>query len=238
MLKKAGAEVVKQVDHPLLSCLLYPGLQALDEEYLKVDAQFGGVDQRKIFTYAEKYLPSLGYEKRIHLMNPMVPGLTGDKMSSSIEDSKIDLLDEPSTVKKKLKKAFCEPGNVQDNGLLCFLKFAIFPLLHDAPFIIERKEANGGPIHFLDYQQLHNAFANMELHPADLKLGVENAINKLLAPIRQKFESGLLKTLLENAYPLPGKVVKQKKKHPKLESGEKLANQLQNCELAPSEMNS
>src|SRR5688572_28213285 len=30
--KKAGAEVVKQVDHPLLSGLLYPGLQALDEE--------------------------------------------------------------------------------------------------------------------------------------------------------------------------------------------------------------
>lgn len=47
------------------------GLQALDEEYLKVDAQFGGVDQRKIFTLAEKYLPQLGYAKRIHLMNPM-----------------------------------------------------------------------------------------------------------------------------------------------------------------------
>lgn len=47
------------------------GLQALDEEYLKVDAQFGGVDQRKIFTYADKYLPQLGYSKRAHLMNPM-----------------------------------------------------------------------------------------------------------------------------------------------------------------------
>lgn len=69
--KKAGAEVVKQVEYPMLSGLLYPGLQALDEEYLKVDAQFGGVDQRKIFTFAEKYLPQLGYEKRIHLMNPM-----------------------------------------------------------------------------------------------------------------------------------------------------------------------
>ncbi|KAF4526355.1 hypothetical protein B566_EDAN014093 [Ephemera danica] len=57
--KKAGAEVVKQVEHPLLSGLLYPGLQALDEEYLKVDAQFGGVDQRKIFTFSEKYLPQL-----------------------------------------------------------------------------------------------------------------------------------------------------------------------------------
>ena len=55
----------------MLSGLLYPGLQALDEEYLKVDAQFGGVDQRKIFTFAEKYLPQLGYEKRVHFMNPM-----------------------------------------------------------------------------------------------------------------------------------------------------------------------
>jgi tyrosyl-tRNA synthetase len=43
--KKAGAEVVKQVESPLLSGLLYPGLQALDEEYLGVDFQFGGVDQ-------------------------------------------------------------------------------------------------------------------------------------------------------------------------------------------------
>lgn len=69
--KKAGAEVVKQVSNPLLSGLLYPGLQALDEIHLKVDAQFGGIDQRKIFTFSEKYLPMLGYEKRIHLMNPM-----------------------------------------------------------------------------------------------------------------------------------------------------------------------
>ena len=50
---KAGAEVVKQSDNAPLSGLLYPGLQALDEEYLEVDAQFGGVDQQKIFVYAE-----------------------------------------------------------------------------------------------------------------------------------------------------------------------------------------
>lgn len=46
--KKAGAEVVKQVESPLLSGLLYPGLQALDEQYLDVDFQFGGVDQVSI----------------------------------------------------------------------------------------------------------------------------------------------------------------------------------------------
>ena len=112
--RKAGAEVVKQVQHPLLSGLLYPGLQALDEEYLGCDAQFGGVDQRKIFTYAEKYLPALGYAKRAHLMNPMVPGLQGTKMSSSDEDSKIDLLDTAASLKKKLKKAFCETESIKD----------------------------------------------------------------------------------------------------------------------------
>ena len=54
--KKAGAEVVKQSQNPLISGLLYPGLQGLDEEYLKCDAQFGGIDQRKIFMFAEEVM--------------------------------------------------------------------------------------------------------------------------------------------------------------------------------------
>lgn len=58
----------------------------------------------------------------------IVPGLAGGKMSSSEEDSKIDLLDSPTSVKKKLKKAFCEPGNVADNGVLAFAKHVIFSL--------------------------------------------------------------------------------------------------------------
>jgi len=35
-------------------CVSVLCIQALDEEHLKVDAQFGGVDQRKIFVFAEK----------------------------------------------------------------------------------------------------------------------------------------------------------------------------------------
>ncbi|KAH8109095.1 tyrosine tRNA ligase [Phellopilus nigrolimitatus] len=126
--KKAGAEVVKQVESPLLSGLLYPGLQALDEQYLGCDFQFGGVDQRKIFTFAELYLPRLGYAKRAHLMNAMVPGLAGGKMSSSDPNSKIDFLDPPAAIKKKIKAAFCEPGNVVENGLLAFVKAVLMPI--------------------------------------------------------------------------------------------------------------
>jgi tyrosyl-tRNA synthetase len=110
--QKAGAEVVKKSDNPILASLRYPILQALDEEYLGVDAQFGGSDQRKIFTLAQELLPKLGFKKRSHLMNPMIKALSkissventsGGKMSaSSGEDSvniKIDILDTPNVVR-------------------------------------------------------------------------------------------------------------------------------------------
>jgi tyrosyl-tRNA synthetase len=181
---------------------LYPGLQALDEEYLKVDAQFGGVDQRKIFTFSEKYLPQLGYAKRIHLMNPMVPGLAGGKMSSSEEDSKIDLLDSAANVKKKIKRAFCEPGNIADNGLLSFVKHVLFSIFKEGEgFVINRKPEFGGDATFLKYEDLEKAFAAEEVHPGDLKAAVENYINRLLDPIRKSFDTPFHKELTEKAYP-------------------------------------
>ncbi|KAG8142968.1 hypothetical protein E2320_000265, partial [Naja naja] len=181
--KKAGAEVVKQVEHPLLSGLLYPGLQALDEEYLKVDAQFGGVDQRKIFTFAEKYLPSLGYTKRIHLMNPMVPGLTGSKMSSSEELLlfKSIVSDGAQNVAQKL------PGSV-----------AGIDLQHNlAEFVILRDEKWGGNKTYTSYGDLEKDFAEQN--------SIEVALNKLLDPIREKFSSSQMKKLASCAYPDPSK---------------------------------
>jgi len=166
------------------------------------------VDQRKIFTMSEKYLPQLGYAKRIHLMNPMVPGLTGGKMSSSEEDSKIDLLDPPAIVKKKLKKAFCEPGNITENGILSFAKHVIFPLSADEGFLVPRSADYGGDITFSTYEDLEQAFAKQEIHPGDLKAGVEPCINNLLAPIIKHFEDPKLKELTAKAYPPPSKAGK------------------------------
>lgn len=200
--RKAGAEVVKQVAHPLLSGLLYPGLQALDEEYLGVDAQFGGVDQRKIFMFAEKYLPLLGYKKRIHFMNAMIPGLTGDKMSSSEPDSKIDLIDPPSAVKKKINKAFCEPGNVTNNGLLSFSEYVIFPYLGEKEFEIKRKPEHGGDASYANFELLKEAYRTEAIYPLDLKNAVGGYINQLLAPIVKEFQSKELKKLSSQAYPV------------------------------------
>lgn len=252
--KKAGAEVVKQVESPLLSGLLYPGMQALDEHYLDVDFQFGGVDQvrsytvyylagqlntiqRKIFTFAELYLPRLGYKKRAHLMNAMVPGLAGGKMSSSDPNSKIDFLDSPEVLKKKIKAAFCEEGNAEENGLLSFAEAVLFPIQQlrlehqgeaneypkslagpDAPdgtlFTVNRDPKFGGPLHYTEYANLKADFASKAIHPKDLKTAVGDAINALLAPIQATFrESEEWQKIEKLAYPDPNaKDVKKKKK--------------------------
>jgi tyrosyl-tRNA synthetase len=52
---------------------------------------------------------------------------------------------------------------------------------------------------------LESAFSKEEVHPGDLKAAVECYINKLLEPIRKKFEEPALKKLTEKAYPPPSK---------------------------------
>lgn len=61
-------------------------------------------------------------------MNPMVPGLSGGKMSSSDPNSKIDFLDPPEVVRRKIKGAFCEEGNTTDNGVLAFVQAVLIPI--------------------------------------------------------------------------------------------------------------
>eukprot|EP00475_Leptophrys_vorax_P013851 TRINITY_DN201_c1_g2_i1.p1 TRINITY_DN201_c1_g2~~TRINITY_DN201_c1_g2_i1.p1 ORF type:complete len:406 (-),score=145.07 TRINITY_DN201_c1_g2_i1:313-1530(-) len=241
--KKAGAEVVKQVQSPLLSGLVYPLLQALDEQYLNVDAQFGGIDQRKIFVFAEEYLPRINYAKRIHLMNPMVPSLQGkkvkgaedekkekkldddgdeivefEKMSASDKNSKIDCLDSEKEVNNKIKSAFCEEGNIEQNGVLEFARLVLFPAFHNR-FTIERPEKYGGSVTYTSYKDMEAAYAAKELHPGDLKKSVAAALNRLLDPIRKKFEvDPRLQQLVLEAYPedapapVPEKKGKKEKK--------------------------
>jgi len=156
--QKAGAEVVKQTDDPTLGGLIYPLMQALDEQYLDVDAQFGGVDQRKIFTFAIENLPRIGYKTRAHLMNTMVPGLgEAIKMSASDPDSKIDLLDGEKAVEKKLKKAVCAPTKVEGNGVIAFVEHVIFRATAlknggTPKFVVERRDAE--PLVYSDIEKL------------------------------------------------------------------------------------
>jgi len=198
--KKAGSEVVKFGDNPKLSGLLYPLMQALDEVYLNADVQYGGVDQRKILMFARENLPKLNYPPRVEVMTPLLPGLTGKKMSASDPKSKIDLLDDEKTVQKKIQSAYCEEGNIEENGVLAFLKNVILTIKKDAgeKFIIERSEKFGGNIEFSTYEEVERAFISKKLHPLDLKIGLAKEINKLLMPL-QKNKTKLEK-IAQDAY--------------------------------------
>ena len=213
--QKAGAEVVKQVENATLSGLIYPLMQALDEQYLDVDAQFGGVDQRRIFTMAQDYLPKLGYKERVHLMNHMVPGLAGGKMSASDPDSKIDVLDDADKVKKKIRKAFAEPRQVEGNGLLAFVQYVLLPtgeLRGGSPrFVVERNE--GEPLVYETIEQLHEDYTADVLTPQLLKAGVITALNELLRPVQEEFSASIeWQEIEKKAYPPPMVEPKKTKK--------------------------
>jgi tyrosyl-tRNA synthetase len=209
--QRAGAEVVKQCENPMLSSLVYPILQALDEEHLDVDIEFGGTDQRKIFALSHDFLPKIGYNKRIHLMNPMIPSfsrgaevLDAKKMSCSDPHSKIDLLDDPKDIIKKINKAYCEFGNIADNPLLTFCKYVIFPILElqgGKEFVIDRPENYGGIMNFNTYEELERQYSDRLIHPVDLKQGVREFLVKFLEPLRDYFSGTDKVELIKKSYP-------------------------------------
>ena len=200
---KAASDVVKLGDKPKLGGLIYPLMQALDEEYLKVDAQYAGVDQRKIMVFARENLPKIGYKSRIEIMSPLIPGLQGPgaKMSASIPHSKIGLLEDEKTVKDKLAKAYCPEGVVEGNGVLALLKYVVMPIKEDSKeeLIINRPEKFGGDMKIKEYSELEEAFSAKKLHPLDLKNALAREMNSLLGPIRKKMESE--GKLISEAYP-------------------------------------
>ena len=64
---------------------------------------------------------------------------------------------------------------------------------------IERPKKFGGNIEFGSYEKLGNAFVKGELHPADLKAGVSDALEKLIKPVMEHFEKNKKANKLYNS---------------------------------------
>ncbi|MFQ5531621.1 MAG: tyrosine--tRNA ligase [Candidatus Nanoarchaeia archaeon] len=197
--KRASSEVVKFGKNPQLSGLIYPVMQAVDEQYLEADVQIGGTDQRKILMFARENLPKIGYTARVEVTFPLIPGLVGKKMSASHEKTRIDLLDDEKTVKKKIVGADMVAGD-PENFPMTFLKYFIMVFKGDKSekFVVKRDKKYGGNLEYENYNEIEKDFKSKKLHPLDLKNAVAEEISKILKPI-QKYEKELLK-LAEKAY--------------------------------------
>ena len=193
---KASSEIVKSMGEPVMADGLYPMMQLLDEEYMGVDAEFGGIDQHKTFALANDTMTkALGFKMRAHLMNPMVPGLSGGKMSSSDPKSKIDLLDDPATIHKKIAKAYCAPGKIEGNGILAFIQHVLLPYSQlqsldgkTAAFSVVLKDQTE-PTIFRSFAEVTEAYAADHLTPQLAKQVVAESLIKLTTSIRHHFET-------------------------------------------------
>lgn len=186
--KRAASEVTR-MKNPKVSELIYPVFQALDEQYLDVDMQVGGLDQRHILVFAREYLPLLGYEKRVELMMPIVTSMHGPgaKMSSSAPESSIKVYETPETIIKKINRAYCPEGVVEDNFILQLTRFMIFA--DQDSLVVQRETRFGGEMSFDSYEQLECSFLRKEIHPKDLKAIVSQYLIRKFSRVRSYFDS-------------------------------------------------
>ena len=181
----------KKID---LAKLLYPAMQAVDIHSLDVDIAHAGMDQRKIHMLVREIFPKMKWKVPVAVHHKLLPGLLKpadtsgsqilSKMSKSDPNSGIFIHDADYEIKKKINKAWCEEGNIQNNPLLEITRTVIF---HDFDEMeIERPEKFGGNISYSNYNQLETDFAEKKLHPGDLKQTVGDYLVKVISPIREK----------------------------------------------------
>ena len=195
-----------------LAKLLYPPMQALDIHYLDVDIAHAGMDQRKIHMLVRDIFPKMGWKVPVAIHHKLLLGLTKpgeqdvsyllkedggyllkedggkiilSKMSKTNPNSTIFIHDSPDEIKTKIKKAWCEEGNIENNPLLEISKQILF---HDYDEVrVERPEKFGGNVSFSKYEELESAFVKKELHPTDLKQTVAELLVPIVSTLASRF---------------------------------------------------
>ncbi|HXG74425.1 MAG TPA: tyrosine--tRNA ligase [Candidatus Nitrosotenuis sp.] len=174
-----------------LSKLLYPPMQAVDIHTIGVDIAHAGMDQRKIHMLVREIFPKMKWKVPVAVHHSLLPGLTepassdeaGTKMSKSKPASGIFIHDSDDEIRSKIKKGWCEAGNI-NNPILQMAKHIVFHEFSD--ITVERPEKFGGNVTYASYSELESAFATGKLHPSDLKQTVANYMVKIIGPIRDK----------------------------------------------------
>jgi len=187
-------------------------MQALDIHYLDVDIAHAGMDQRKIHMLVRDIFPKMGWKVPVAIHHKLLPGLTKpgeqeptylglagggnlslagggkiilSKMSKTNPNSTIFIHDSPDEIKTKIKKAWCEEGDIENNPLLEISKQILF---HDYDEVkVERPEKFGGNVSFSKYEELELAFVKKELHPTDLKQTVAELLVPIVSKLAGKF---------------------------------------------------
>jgi tyrosyl-tRNA synthetase len=78
-----------------------------------------------------------------------------------LSDSKIDLLDPPEVVSKKIRKAEAAPRVIEGNGILAFAEYVLLPaaaLKGRREFRVERERDGLEPLVYTSIDQMHEDY--------------------------------------------------------------------------------
>jgi len=104
-------------------------------------------------------------------------------------DAELLLLDGAPDVQRKMKKAFCEPGNVDFCPPLAIAGALVLPYAEEGKLVLKRREEDGGDRTYTDAAELQADFAAGALHPGDLKPSVRDAAMAVLQRVRAAVSS-------------------------------------------------
>lgn len=190
--------------------ILYPIMQTADIFMLGAHVTQLGMDQRKVNMLARQIGEEVGYWKPVVVSNHMLLGLgkpladatdakeraIANKMSKSKPDTAIFMTDTRDDIQRKITKAWCPEGIIEENPILEYCRYILFEKF--SSITVQRPEQFGGPMTFASYTELEDAFGRKEVHPMDLKMAVIDLLDQLLQPVRAHFEENAeAKSLLE-----------------------------------------
>lgn len=121
---------------------------------------------------------------------------TDMKMSKSKPDRAVFITDSPDVIRERIKKAFCPPKQVEFNPIIDWIEH-LFLDTNNAQSVIERTKEHGGPITYVNIDELKNYYIVGALHPSDVKKALTERLIALLAPVRDHFNHQDHKQLLE-----------------------------------------
>ena len=200
--------------------ILYPLMQCTDVFFLKADVCQLGVDQRKVNMLAREYCDAAKIKfKPVILSHHMLYGLKKgqEKMSKSDPDSAIFMEDTPEDVERKINAAYCprmvegaaaaaagaaveeeDAGKESMQLVKDDLKNPCLDYIKHIVLCPAGSSFEAGGTVYDNFAAVKADFLEGRLSEVDLKNGLIAAINRILAPVREHFNSNAAaKELLE-----------------------------------------
>lgn len=176
------------------SQIFYPIMQCADIFFLNIDICSLGKDQRKVNMLAIEYCDMIKRKlKPIIVSHHMLQGLDGsDKMAKSNPDSAIFMDDTDQEIKTKIKKAYCEPGNIDKNPILEYYRYIVFEKETAVEINIYNNETKNSVLKiYHEYNELEKDYQDLKIYPNDLKDTLVLYLKKYLDPVREYFEKNV-----------------------------------------------